>query len=451
MTQLTVQNIPYITNTVDIFEKIAHLPWAIFLDSCRPHLQQGRYDIISALPPTTLRTQGEETLIQSQDRAATSLEDPFMLMKQKLHHRPQYQLPFTTGAMGYWSYDLGRRIEKLPNLAKADIDLPDMAIGIYNWSIVTDHDEKQSWLCTQDDVSQAQHQLIEELLTSHSNPMPVSTFRVTSPITSNLSKTAYQEAFNQIQAYINAGDCYQVNLAQRFQAKTQGDPWDAYKTLRQANPAPYATFMRLPGTKAILSLSPEQFIRLENGIATTKPIKGTLPRHPNPKIDKQLAAQLQASEKDRAENLMIVDLLRNDLSRNCVAGSVKVPSLFAIESFPAVHHLVSTITGKLAPNKHTIDLLREAFPGGSITGTPKIRAMEIIESLEPHRRKLYCGSMGYIDHNGNMNTNIVIRTLIHTDNNLYCYAGGAILADSTLEGEYQETFDKIRIILNTLK
>ena len=246
--------------------------------------------------------------------------------------------------------------------------------------------------------------------------------------------------------YIREGDCYQVNLAQRFSVDISGDPWDVYLQLRCNNPAPYACYLNLP-EGAVLSTSPERFLNVINKQVETKPIKGTIRRSAYAYEDKALAEKLLESDKDRAENLMIVDLLRNDISKSCKLGSVAVPKLFALQSFATVHHLVSTITGQLDDEKHALDLLRGCFPGGSITGAPKLRAMQIIEELEPHRRHIYCGSIAYIGFDGNMDSNIAIRTLIMKDEKVYFWAGGGIVADSKVDVEYQECFDKAAAIL----
>jgi para-aminobenzoate synthetase component 1 len=251
-------------------------------------------------------------------------------------------------------------------------------------------------------------------------------------------------------SYLKEGDCYQVNLAQRFVANCQGDPWTAYQTLRVLNAAPFSGYLNLPEVQ-ILSSSPERFLKLTDGIVESKPIKGTRPRKQNDAEDQQQIQQLINSTKDRAENLMIVDLLRNDISKTCKKGSVKVPEIFAIESYATVHHLVSTVTGVLADNQSALDLLKSCFPGGSITGAPKIRAMEIIEELEPNRRGIYCGTIGYMGFNGNMDSNIAIRTLVHSNNTIRFWAGGGIVNDSVVEEEYQETFDKAAAILDLLQ
>jgi para-aminobenzoate synthetase component 1 len=265
-----------------------------------------------------------------------------------------------------------------------------------------------------------------------------------------MTRESYGEKFRQVQAWLQSGDCYQVNLAQRFQARYQGDEWQAFVHLNHANRAPFSAFIRLDDG-AILSLSPERFIQISADVIQTRPIKGTLPRHQDPQEDARQAEKLAASPKDRAENVMIVDLMRNDIGRVAVPGSVRVPELFVVEPFPAVHHLVSTVTATLPTTLHASDVLRAAFPGGSITGAPKIRAMEIIDALEPQRRNAWCGSIGYLSFCGNMDTSITIRTLTAWQGQLYCSAGGGIVADSEEEAEYQETFDKVNRILQQLE
>ncbi|WP_445947087.1 aminodeoxychorismate synthase component I, partial [Shewanella sp.] len=282
-------------------------------------------------------------------------------------------------------------------------------------------------------------------------------FSLSSEWQCQLTQAQYNEKFAKVQQYLLSGDCYQINLTQRFSASYKGDEWQAYQALSKANSAPFSAFIRLEN-HSLLSISPERFIKLDGDMLSTKPIKGTQPRGNTVLEDERNAKRLQDSEKDRAENVMIVDLLRNDISKVAQAGTVAVPQLFAIESFPAVHHLVSTVTAKIKPKFTATDVLHAAFPGGSITGAPKIRAMEIIEELEPSRRSLYCGSIGYISQNGNMDTSITIRTLVaekadinsSADNQLYCWAGGGIVADSIAGAEYQESFDKVSKILPVL-
>jgi para-aminobenzoate synthetase component 1 len=268
-------------------------------------------------------------------------------------------------------------------------------------------------------------------------------------VCANLSRSEYQNRFERIQSYILEGDCYQVNFAQSFEAEVEGDPWAAYRRLRRINPAPFSAYLETPHGSVLCS-SPERFLRLQKRWVQTRPIKGTARRRDDPAADRRMAEGLAASDKDRAENLMIVDLLRNDLGKVCRTGSVEVTGLFEIESFARVHHLVSTIEGILAAGEDALSLLRACFPGGSITGAPKLRAMQIIEELEGRRRGVYCGAVGYIGFEGGMDTNIAIRTLVVRQNRLRFWSGGGIVYDSRVDAEYQESLDKAAAIFEML-
>ncbi len=446
-------SLPYFADSATLFSSIADLPWAVFLDSGYPASQQGRYDIIAAEPVCTLITQGDITTISTASETVTSSADPFALLKQQLqqfpHNAEAGDLPFNGGAIGYFGYDLARRLEKLPVIAAAAEHIADMAVAIYSWAVVIDHQQQSSVLVVQGgDPQQWQH--LQNRFSQLPTAMPTSTFQVTSPVLANMDKAAYSAAFERIKYYLQEGDCYQVNLAQRFAAECSGNPWLAYLCLRELNAAPFSAYLNLPEVQ-VLSSSPERFLKLRAGLVETKPIKGTLPRKRDAREDQQQIQLLQNSPKDRAENLMIVDLLRNDLGKACTHGSVRVPKLFAVETYTTVHHLVSTVTGELAANQHAADLLKSCFPGGSITGAPKIRAMEVIEELEPHRRGVYCGAIGYIGFDGNMDTNIAIRTLVHSQGSIRFWAGGGIVNDSEVDAEYQECFDKAAAMLAVLK
>lgn len=403
-----------------------------------------RYDILVAAPVATLVTRGEETTLCQGDVCTVSRDDPLLLLRETLRRYGAVALPppFGGGAVGYVGYDLARRLDDLPALAEDDLALPEMAVGIYTWAVVVDHRERRCWLAG-DATGRAEWRR----LTAHLPP--TGRFRVDGMPVSDMSAADYAAAFARVQHYLREGDCYQVNLAQRFCAGAAGDAFALYATLRRDNPAPFAAFLNFPFGQ-VLSASPERFLRLRDGRVETKPIKGTRPRSADPQEDRALAAALQASVKDRAENLMIVDLLRNDLGKTCRPGSVRVPHLFALESFATVHHLVSTVTAELAPGRDAIDLLRGCFPGGSITGAPKRRAMAIIEELEPHRRGVYCGAIGYLGFDGAMDSNIAIRTLVHTAGRICFAAGGGIVSDSTAAQEYQESLDKAAALLQVL-
>ncbi|MBO4147830.1 aminodeoxychorismate synthase component 1 [Enterobacter ludwigii] len=435
----TVITLPWRTDAAEFwFARLSHLPFAMLLHSGYADHPYSRFDILVADPVKTLTTD---------DLPLT--DDPLMQLQQEINAlglsaTPNPDLPFQGGALGLFGYDLGRRYETLPEHAQADIPLPDMAVGLYDWALIVDHQKKTVSLLSHRDV-QARLDWLEA-----QQATPAETFMLTSDWRSNMSAADYAEKFSRVQAYLQSGDCYQVNLAQRFQATYEGDEWQAFTRLNATNRAPFSAFIRLK-QGAILSLSPERFIHLAEGTIQTRPIKGTLPRLTDPDADRQQAEKLATSPKDRAENLMIVDLMRNDIGRVAVPGSVRVPELFVVEPFPAVHHLVSTITARLPTSRTACDLLRAAFPGGSITGAPKIRAMEIIDELEPHRRNAWCGSIGYISLCGTLDTSITIRTLTACNGNLYCSAGGGIVADSQVDAEYQETFDKVNRILKQLE
>ena len=450
------------------FAAVRHLPNAIWLDSGRPASSYGRFDIISAAPQRLLTTQGTTTLITDLDgKQESSTEDPFHLLRANLPTNQtldaESTLPFIGGALGYFGYDLGRRLETLPAMAQADIALPDMCVGIYPWAIVQDHAQQTACLILNDFLNQtlggaynfleieqlcsnvsknSMFHALKQQLKTIDNSFKINNFK------SNLKVSDYRSALQKIEDYIRAGDCYQVNFAQRFSAEFSGDPLIAYLALREVLPSPFSGFMQLQAG-AVLSLSPERFIQVRGTQVETKPIKGTIKRGTTQEEDAANALWLQNSVKNRAENVMIVDLLRNDLSKHCV--KVRVPKLCELQSFANVHHLVSTVTGELSATASAIDVLRDAFPGGSITGAPKIRAMEIIEELEPTRRSLYCGSLGYVSADGQMDTNIAIRTLVCDANKIHCWGGGGIVADSEIEQEYRESIAKVSVLMDTLE
>ncbi len=467
--------IQYHHDSAQLFERIAEQPWAILLDSGQMlnpltgmlGSQYGRYDILVAEPFITLVTRGETTTIAQNGQTKTSQEDPFLLLKKILSKYPALKLerildaPFAGGALGYFAYDLARRIEKLPTNALPTVKMPEMMIGIYDWALVVDHREKKSVLVSHGLNAETQKNwprlkvLFNETSGASLKENNIRKFEVKTPVTSNLPEPQYSLAFVKIKAYIEAGDCYQVNLAQRFSAEVAGNSWLAYRKLREISPAPFMAYMNLPLNEnesfQVLSNSPERFIQTNGNHVETRPIKGTRPRSNDVEQDLAYSKELLTSAKDKAENLMIVDLLRNDLSKSCALGSVKVNKLFQLQSFANVHHLVSIIVGKLKPSKTSVDVLRDCFPGGSITGAPKLRAMQIIDELEPHRRGLYCGAIGYIGFDGDMDTSIAIRTALVNQNELSFYAGGGIVADSDERKEYNETLDKASSFITVMK
>lgn len=435
---------------ISLFSRIEQQPWAMLLRSASETHIDSRFDVLVANPIATLEIIAGETQIKTDTQKFVSQDDPFSLLDElqqqllpNLELGAEWDLPFVGGALGYFSYDLGRRVESMPELATKDLQTPDMAVGLYEWALVVDHKLEKACVVGQN-TEQAWQWLNSQSLDD------VEDFKLIGDWQSNMTQASYASRFDRVQEYLLSGDCYQINLAQRFNASYQGSEWQAYTKLEAANQAPFSAFIRMPNS-AIISVSPERFLELKDNVIETKPIKGTRPRSQNTELDQANAHDLQTAEKDQAENLMIVDLLRNDIGRVASPGSVHVPKLFDIESFPAVHHLVSTIRADLDTQYSAADLLRACFPGGSITGAPKVRAMQIIEELEPHRRSAYCGSIGYISRHGRMDTSITIRTLVAEDNKLYAWAGGGVVADSDCAAEYQETLDKLSKILPALK
>ncbi|MGD8266114.1 MAG: aminodeoxychorismate synthase component I [Chromatiales bacterium] len=437
--------LPYVEESSCYFDALRDLAWPVYLDSGgHPN---GRTDIIAAAPCKRLVTQGDITRILEKGREEESREDPFSLVREALGEPVGDFTPlaFEGGAIGYFGYDLGRRIERLPTLAK-DLDaLPEMMIGIYDWVVIVDHERREAWLVAQGKAPQTAaiwNELLDRL-----GEMParrkLQPLHAPDGFEATIDREEYRRQFERIQTWIRDGDCYQVNYTQRFEAHVEGDGWEAYREMRTRNPAPFGAFLQFDDLE-ILSFSPERFLKLEERQVTTEPIKGTRPRSRDPERDMGLKAELSQSLKDRAENLMIVDLLRNDLGRVCEPGSIGVRDLFRVESFPTVHHMISTVSGRLREGEDAMSLLRACFPGGSITGAPKIRAMEIIEELEPARRGIYCGAIGTIGFNGDMDSSIVIRTLVRRGDRAHYWVGGGIVADSEPDAEYQECLDKAR-------
>lgn len=444
MSTCSIHPLPYHPDPRPRFARVHAAPGACLLDGGRPHAGRSRFDLFSAWPEQRLQPEAGEDgrTFFARCRAA--------LAQLGRAEAPQgIELPFTGGLLGYLAYDFGRRLERLPELAADDLQLPDAAFGVYAWALVSDHQRQTSQLVFHPTLPQSRRDELIALFDSAAPAPAGEPFRLTRPFAADLDTGQYRAAIERIQDYIRAGDCYQVNFAQRFQAACQGDPWHAYGALREACPTPFAGYLAVDGG-AILSLSPERFIRVHQGQVETRPIKGTRPRGRSAGEDQALAEELQGSRKDRAENLMIVDLLRNDLGRSCRIGSVRVPELFALESYPNVHHLVSSVTGELAAGLDAFDLLAGSFPGGSITGAPKIRAMQIIDELEPTRRSIYCGSLLYLDCRGEMDSSICIRTVLVRNGRASCWGGGGIVMDSDWQAEYQESLTKVRVLLDTL-
>ena len=448
-------------------------PHLLFLDSAADPARLGRYSFLVAAPVAVVRSQGRSAGPGGLEQIRTLLAP---------YHRSAVPglPPFQGGAAGYIAYDFGATLERLPAPRYDDLALPDLVFGLYDWVIAWDHQAGRAWIISTGIpgspgqpalLSRAEERLqwvrrilegpaagasgrtrVHRPVTHPAPSFPVAGIEHAAEIglRSSFTHRGYLDAVTRVREYIIAGDIFQANLSQRLDAPLEEDPWHLYRRLREVNPAPFAAYLEFDGLY-LASASPERFLRLDTaGQVETRPIKGTRPRGLSPQHDQALSQSLRESEKDRAENLMIVDLLRNDLSRVCRPGSVRVPELFALEGHRTVHHLVSTVVGRLAEGRDATDLLAATFPGGSITGAPKVRAMEIIAELEPSRRGPYCGSVGYLSVTGAMDTSIVIRTFAALGGRAYFSVGGGIVADSDPEAEYQETLDKARALIAAL-
>jgi para-aminobenzoate synthetase component 1 len=464
----------------ELFEVIKDKPYCFFLDSGMDARKLGRYSFLGSEPFLVMNSRGSEiTLIRGQEHEVQH-GNPFdalgkLLEVYKLDHCPA-RVPFLGGAVGYLSYDLCHFIEELPSTAVDDLILPESHFAFYDTIVAFDHLEGRVYLVATGfpEVEEGQRlkrarMKLEEtkgwLCSSHwvtaseaKQPQDRDCFVASAPrndrqskeitLKSNFTAEEYRKAVNRVREYIAAGDVFQVNLSQRFETDLKIPPYELYKRLTTVNPAPFASYLNFPEV-TIVSASPERFLKVRSDLVETRPIKGTRPRGKNSIEDKRLADELTHSSKDRAENVMIVDLERNDLGRVCRYGTVKVRELAILETFPTVFHLTSTVTGRLRRGQTNVDLLKATFPGGSITGAPKVRAMEIIDELEPTRRSVYTGSIGYLGFNEDMDINIVIRTFLIKK--AYFQVGGGIIYDSDPEAEYIETLDKARALLRALQ
>lgn len=486
-----VDNLGTAGDPIEVVSRFLDLPYVLFLDSAIKATgsdghQLGRYSFLAADPALVIRSKGRTTEVGGPGTPWARVDaDPLIAARELLGRfaaDPVSGLPpFQGGAAGYLGYDYGAVLERLPATRFDDLAIHDVVLGLYDWVIAWDHRLETAWIVSTGlpetgpaRAARARERLtlVRERLRGPARPAlrapnaaPAATIGPEAPsypvlgveaaepigLRSTFTHRGYLDAVTRVREYIVAGDIFQANLSQRFQAPLVEPAIDLYARLRRGNPAAFAAFLDFDQVQ-ILSASPERFLRLDqNGRhVETRPIKGTRPRGLGPMHDAALGRALSESDKDRAENVMIVDLLRNDLSRVCRPGTVRVPELFALEQHPTVHHLVSTVVGELDPAADAIDLLRAAFPGGSITGAPKVRAMEIIAELEPSQRGVYCGAIGYISTTGALDTSIVIRTYLALRGRVYFQAGGGIVADSDPELEYRETLDKARALIAAL-
>jgi para-aminobenzoate synthetase component I len=438
--QLTLIDLPYLPDSAPLAQRLAGLPGFIWLDS-GPHRQYGgRFDLLSA-EPCALAHALQPGHWQCNKAPIEDIAQWHAQQLESLVPGPA-DLPFCGGVMGYMGYEQNHPSQGLS--LRPRFSTPLSQLGLYTWVVLVDHAAQRSRLLLQPQA----HEKAEPLRALLEAPVaPLPHFQV-GPFAASSSHAEYLGAIEQILAYLVAGDAYQVNLSQHFCADFGGSALAAYLALRQACPSPYGAFMQT-AQGAILSLSPEQFIGITGDRAITRPIKGTAKRSPEAQEDLALAEGLRSSEKNQAENVMIVDLLRNDFGQHCLPGTVAVPELFGLHSFANVHHLVSTVTGQLVPGISPWSFTQAAFPGGSITGAPKKRAMQIIAELEPHQRHIYCGSIGYWGLQQS-DTSIAIRTLLVEDQQVHIWGGGGVVADSQPQDEYDESLNKIRLLQATL-
>ncbi|MGL5755089.1 MAG: aminodeoxychorismate synthase component I [Paraclostridium sp.] len=433
-------------NSFEIYTLFKDEKNSFILDSGMDENKLGRYSFISSRPFDSIKLKN-------------SIENPLDSLKKKLDKykvENNTDLPFVGGAVGYLSYDIGNYLEKLPKTAVDDTGVYDLYFGFYNFVIIVDHLKNKTYIATPDlNMEQEKNIIIdiENIIISGENSKidkNIEEEQSKVKLISNFNKNDYIEAVNKVKKYIRQGDIYQANLTQRFSGITNLSSYSLYEKLRNVSKAPFAAFLNFENYQ-ILSNSPERFIKCIDKNIEARPIKGTRPRGKTIEEDIMLQEELKNSEKDKAELLMIVDLERNDLGKVSEVGTVKVPELFVIEPYANVSHLVSTVTGKLKDSLDCIDLIKATFPGGSITGAPKIRAMEIIDELEPTQRNVYTGSIGYIGFNGDLDFNIAIRTLIKKEEHIHFQVGGGITWDSNPQDEYQETLDKAKSIMKAIR
>jgi para-aminobenzoate synthetase component I len=454
---------------VELFEVFADEANSFFLDSAMDAEKLGRYSLMGDDPFLVFSSRGEDITLKYKEKTPVFKGNPFDCFGRCLEtysfDSPMFGLPCSGGAVGYLSYDMGSFIEMLPSKAIDDLRLPESCFGFYDVMLIIDNltgrtyilstgfpetDSKRRLIRARERMQEYKNRILTFTSSIPDAVHPPDNFFSESELNCNFTHEGYVRAVEKARQYIIEGDIYEVNLSQRFDAPVSMPPFDLYRRLRLINPAPFAAYLNL-GEVVVVGSSPERFLRLQGNRVETRPIKGTIRRGKDTLEDEANARWLLNSAKNQAENMMIVDLERNDLGRVCRPGTVEVAEMAALEKFPTVFHLTSTIVGVLRDGVSRIDLLKATFPGGSITGAPKIRSMEIIDELEPTRRSLYTGSIGYFGFEGSMDLNIVIRTFLVKDKRAYFQLGGAVVYDSDPEEEYQETLDKGKALFSALR
>lgn len=448
--QVLVEEIKTELDAFDIYSIFKADKTVTVLDSGMDAENLGRYSFIGINSFTTFKYEDNICTINEEKFSGEPFEELKKLInKYKVENNTD--LPYIAGAMGYFSYDLGRTIEKIPVMAKEEVKIPDCYFYFYDNAIIVDNLQKKTYATAlgilkskEDSISEIK----DKILRGHKVKY-IDINKSKTEFTSNFGKDEYIDTVEKVRQFIRSGDVYITNLTQRFCCETKKEPYDVYKDLRYINPAPFAAFMNIEDF-SLVSSSPERFLEIRNNIVETRPIKGTRPRGKNKDEDAKNRQELIDSEKDKSELLMIVDLERNDLSKVCKPHSVKVTELFKLEKYSTVFHLVSTVVGELKDQYTAVDCIKACFPGGSITGAPKVRSMEVIEELEPTRRNIYTGCIGYLGFDGNADLNIVIRTILMKNGKAYLGVGGGITWESEKEAEYEETLDKAKALMRVL-
>lgn len=450
---MLIRDVDFGLGAPELFGALYERPGSVLLDSAMAAEGCGQFSFIGCDPFLMFRATGDTITLTRDGVEETRRGNPVAELRKLLHRYRSpgnSRLPFAGGAIGYCSYEFGLRFERIAPAQADDLGVPDVELAFFDRVLAFQAVTGRAFLVAnsvdgtpEEMIANNLEQTVREALAVERRRWRDDVTAAGGPLRANFSKAEYLAAIARIKDYIAAGDVYQVNLSQRFTAPLAGHPFALYRRLRARSPAPFASYLNF-GERQVLSSSPERFLRLRDGHVETRPIKGTRRRGRNPTEDAALCEQLVASEKDRAELLMIVDLERNDFGRVCEVGSIRCDELYRLEAHPTVFHLAATVSGKLSRGRDVFDCLRAAFPGGSITGAPKIRAMQIINQLEPHRRNVYTGAIGYIGFDGNCDLNVAIRTLQCTQGNVVYNVGGGIVWDSDPESEYQETLDKGR-------
>ena len=439
-------------SAAELFQYFADEKDSAFLDSSLVN-QLGRYSIIGAYPYLRLVKDDSGFYINGQKTTESTFEE--YLKKYLLEHKDENKssLPMVSGAIGYFSYEYGRKLMQVASCKENLVSIPDAMLIFYDFYVIEDRHEKKTYLVANGITEDAEKLLscVERRISEPTEEIAgICTSSYNIEVTPNFEKEEYKQAVDDMIRYIIEGDIYITNMTQQLKVKSDKKPLDVFYDLRENNPSPFGGYMDY-GDFQIVCASPERFLKMKQGHVNTRPIKGTRKRGETSEEDLFMRTELENSEKDKSELLMIVDLERNDLNRVCRPGSVKVTELFTVEEYATVFHLVSDIEGELEEGKTVMDLLEAAFPGGSITGAPKYRAMEIIDELENNQRNLYTGSIGYLTLDGDCDFNIVIRTALHKDGMYYLGVGGGITAESDLEFEYEETLQKAKAVLEAMK